>query len=59
MNVIRDWNEIPGRGWSSPIVWGDRIIITTTISEGQEEEAKKGIYPMIGDRNKPTKNRRR
>jgi len=42
-----------------PIVWGDRIIITTTISEGQEEEAKKGIYPMIGDRNEPTKNRRR
>ena len=51
--------EIPGRGWSSPIVWEDRIIITTTISEGQEEEAKKGIYPVIGDRNKPTKNRRR
>jgi len=51
--------EIPGRGWSSPIVWGDRVVVTTAISEGQEEEAKKGIYPVIGDRNKPTKNRRR
>ncbi len=51
--------EIPGRGWSCPIVWGDRIIITTVISEGQEEEAKKGIYPVIGDRSKPSKNRRR
>ncbi len=50
---------IPGRGWSCPIVWGDRVIVTTAISEGQEEEAKKGIYPVIGDRNKPSKNRRR
>ncbi len=51
--------EIPGRGWSCPVVWGDRIFITTVISEGQEEEAKKGIYPVIGDRYEPSKNRRR
>ncbi len=51
--------EIPGRGWSCPIVWGDRIILTTAISEGQEEEARKGIYPVVGDRDKPSKNRRR
>lgn len=51
--------ELPGRGWSSPIVWGDRIFLTTAISEGHEEEAKKGIYPFVGDRDRPTKNRHR
>ena len=51
--------EVPGRGWSSPIVYGDRIIITTVVSEGQEEEARKGIYPFVGDRDRPSENRRR
>ena len=37
--------EIPGRGWCSPIVWGERIFITTAIKEGGEPEAvKKGLY---------------
>ena len=31
---------VPGRGWSSPIVWGSRIFLTTAVSEGQEEERK-------------------
>ena len=26
--------EIPGKGWSSPIVWGDRIFLTTATDEG-------------------------
>ncbi len=45
--------EIPGRGWSSPIVWGERIFITTTIKEGGEVEAvKKGLY-FGGNREAP------
>ena len=36
--------EIPGRGWSSPIVWGDRVFVTTVVSEGEVESAKKGLY---------------
>jgi outer membrane protein assembly factor BamB len=36
--------EIPGRGWSSPIVWGDRVFVTTVVSEGEVEPAKKGLY---------------
>ena len=37
--------EIPGRGWSSPIVWGERVFITTAIKEGGEPEpVKKGLY---------------
>lgn len=35
---------VPGRGWSSPIVWGDKIILTSVLREGQFEDAKKGLY---------------
>ena len=36
---------IPGRGWSSPVVWGERIFITTAIREdGEPEAVKKGLY---------------
>jgi len=24
--------EVPGRGWSSPIVWGDKVFVTTAVS---------------------------
>ncbi len=41
--------DIPGRGWSSPIVWGKRVFLTTVINEGQSEEPKKGLY-FGGDR---------
>jgi outer membrane protein assembly factor BamB len=36
--------EIPGRGWSSPIVWGGRIFVTSAVSEGDAEMPKKGLY---------------
>jgi outer membrane protein assembly factor BamB len=36
--------EIAGRGWSSPIVAGDRVFLTTAVSFGEVEEAKKGLY---------------
>ena len=41
--------EIPGRGWSSPIVWGGRVFFTTVVNSGQSEEPKKGLY-FGGDR---------
>ena len=45
---------IPGRGWSSPIVWGNRIFVTTAIKEGGEPEpVKKGLY-LGGDRPAPS-----
>lgn len=40
---------IPGHGWSSPIVWGDRVFLTTVVSSGTVEEARKGLY-FGGDR---------
>jgi outer membrane protein assembly factor BamB len=36
--------EIPGRGWSSPIVWGERVFVTTAVSAGETEPPKKGLY---------------
>lgn len=36
--------EIPGRGWSSPVVWNDDVFLTTVINTGTTEEAKKGLY---------------
>jgi len=34
--------EVPGRGWSSPIVWGERVFVTTAITEGESKP------PQIG-----------
>jgi outer membrane protein assembly factor BamB len=42
---------ILGRAWSCPVVWGDKIFLTTVASEGSVEEAKKGLY-LGGERNK-------
>jgi outer membrane protein assembly factor BamB len=36
--------QLPGRGWSSPIVWGGRVLVTTVVSEGEMETPKKGLY---------------
>ncbi|MCC2667572.1 MAG: outer rane biosis protein [Armatimonadetes bacterium] len=44
--------DLPGRGWSSPIVWGDRVFLTTVVNQGQTEEPKKGLY-FGGDRPTP------
>jgi len=32
--------DIPGKGWSSPVVWGDRIWLTTAVEEVLSEEEK-------------------
>ncbi len=44
--------DIKGRGWSSPIVWGDKIFLTTVVNLGEGEAPKKGLY-FGGDRPKP------
>lgn len=36
--------EIPGRGWSSPIVWGNKVYVTTVTSDSAMEPPKKGLY---------------
>jgi hypothetical protein len=43
---------IPGLGWSSPIVWGDKIFVTSVISSADLEPPKKGLY-FGGERGVP------
>ena len=39
--------EIPGLAHSSPIVWGDRVFVTTSVRDGGGEELKVGLYGDI------------
>lgn len=44
--------DVPGRGWSSPIVWGDRVFLTTAVNSGELETPQKGLY-FGGNRPEP------
>lgn len=46
--------DLPGRSWSSPIVWGHRVFLTAVVNSGASEEPKKGLY-FGGDRPEPPK----
>jgi len=57
-NLPNTWNSgsnikwktaIPGRGHSSPIVWGNRIFLTTAI-EGEVVPGAKAVTHMAGDK---------
>ena len=41
---IRWKTPIPGLAHSSPIVWGDRVFVTTAISSRGNEKFKPGLY---------------
>jgi outer membrane protein assembly factor BamB len=50
-NVV--WKtDLPGRGWSSPVVWGQRVFLTTVVNRGESEAPKKGLY-LGGNRPQP------
>ena len=36
--------DVPGLGWSSPIVWGNRVFLTTCINTGKSRAPRKGLY---------------
>jgi len=36
--------DVPGLGWSSPIVWGDSVYLTTVVSADRVEEPLGGLY---------------
>ena len=36
--------DIPGLGWSSPVVWADQIFVTSAISARQERPPMPGLY---------------
>jgi len=36
--------DVPGMGWSSPVVWDDHVFVTSVINTGQTEAPKPGLY---------------
>ncbi len=40
-----EWKaELPGRGWSAPVVWGDNVFLTAVVNSGETEPLRKGLY---------------
>jgi outer membrane protein assembly factor BamB len=61
-NLPMKWSEnegikwktpIPGAGHSSPIIWGNRVFVTTAAAEDPNVETFRGGVFMGGDRDKP------
>jgi len=48
---IRWRTPIPGLGHSSPVVWGGRLFVSTSISGAEKPELKVGLYGDIGSVN--------
>jgi outer membrane protein assembly factor BamB len=42
--------DLPGTGWSQPIVWGERIIVTTAETDEQTKPDPKFTTPNIGEK---------
>src|SRR5688572_15159539 len=43
-NVV--WKtDLPGWGWSSPVVWGDKVFVTSAVGEQELEKPIVGGYP--------------
>ena len=40
--------DVPGLGWSSPVVWGNRVFLTTVTAGGEFEQPKPGLYAPNG-----------
>lgn len=53
---VRWKTAIAGEGWSSPVVWDNRIFVTGVVSDGNVEEHKKGLY-FGGNRSDSPKDR--
>jgi outer membrane protein assembly factor BamB len=44
---IRWKRAIPGLGHSSPVLWGDRLYLTSAVSAGKDPELRLGLYGDI------------
>lgn len=49
---LRWKTEIPGLAHSSPVVWGDKVFITTAVSDEKKPETRYGLYGDVA----PVKN---
>ena len=36
--------DVPGLGWSCPVVWGNRVFVTTVVGPAGNRKPKKGLY---------------
>lgn len=52
-NVPSTWTQernvawattIPGNGWSSPVLWGKQVFLTTVTTTAKQDDPKKGLY---------------
>ena len=41
--------DVPGLGWSSPVVWDDHVFLTTAVSAGEERPPRPGLYDPGAD----------
>ena len=41
--------DVPGLGWSSPVVWDDHVFVTTAVSAGDELPPQPGLYDPGAD----------
>ena len=44
---VRWKTPIPGLGHSSPVIWGDRLFVTTAVSGAQNDSLRVGLYGDI------------
>jgi len=47
MEQIRWKTPVPGLGHSSPVIWGDRLLVTTAVSGESDPRLKVGLYGNI------------
>ncbi len=40
--------DVPGWGWSCPIVTGDKVFLTAVVNENEYEKPQKGLYAGMG-----------
>ncbi len=45
--------DVPGQGLSCPVVWGDRVFITSVVGEGESTKPQAGLYLGQGVREPP------
>ena len=45
--------DIAGRGWSSPIVWGDKIFLTTCVNLGRRKSRRRDCTSAASSPSRP------
>lgn len=54
---VRWSSPLPGLGNSSPVVWGNKVFVTTAVAEGVEQGLRTGLTGAIGTIDEPVEHR--